>query len=91
VLAGPGILRERMPDLLAALHLSWCVAREDIIAPVAISPPPTGIAGIADMALPLFKQAGTVPYPVRPGSWDYGENGPQMAHSPARAVGKNDI
>jgi hypothetical protein len=39
-------------DLLAALHLSWCVAREDIIAPVAIMPPENGIA---DQALPLFK------------------------------------
>ena len=39
-------------DLLAALHLSWCVAREDIIAAVAIIPTD---AAIADMALPLFK------------------------------------
>jgi hypothetical protein len=39
-------------DLLAALHLSWCVAREGIIAPVAIMPP---AASIADIALPLFK------------------------------------
>ena len=39
-------------DLLASIHLLWCVAHEDIIAPVAIMPP----AGrIADMALPLFK------------------------------------
>jgi hypothetical protein len=50
-------------DLLAALHLSWCVAREDIIAPVAISPPPTGIAGIADMALPLFKDKAVCLFP----------------------------
>ena len=42
-------------DLLAALHLSWCVAREDIVAPVAIIPTDTGTAGTADMALPLFK------------------------------------
>jgi hypothetical protein len=43
-------------DLLAALHLSWCASREDIIAPVAIMPPGGDIAdAIADMALTLFK------------------------------------
>ena len=43
-------------DLLAALHLSWGVAREDIIAPVAIMPPAGDIAdAIADMALTPFK------------------------------------
>lgn len=50
-------------DLLTALHLSWCVAREDIVAPVAIIPTDTGIAGIADMALPLFKDKAVCLFP----------------------------
>jgi hypothetical protein len=47
-------------DLLAALHLSWCAAREDIIAPVAIMPPTTGIA---DMALHFFKDKAVCLFP----------------------------
>ena len=50
-------------DLLAALHLAWCAAREDIIAPAAIMPIDTGTAGIADMTLPLFKDKAVCLFP----------------------------
>jgi hypothetical protein len=51
-------------DLLAALHLAWCAAREDIIAPVAIMPPAGGIAtGIDDMAIHLFKDKAVCLFP----------------------------
>jgi hypothetical protein len=50
-------------DLLAALHLVWCAAREDIVAPVAIIPTDTGAAGIASNALALFKDKAVCLFP----------------------------
>ena len=51
-------------DLLAALHLSWCASREDVIAPVAMLPTATRTAAaIADLALPLFKNKAVCLFP----------------------------
>jgi hypothetical protein len=51
-------------DLLAATHLLWCVAREDIIAPVAIISPAGDIAdAIDDMAMPLFNDKAVCLFP----------------------------